>query len=513
MISSCTDALKTPLHFCTEQVLGRCLPLEPDDATCLGNLARSVYSYVTATFFIVGAAVSTVPWFVGDMGEWLNVGNKPFEDPVSPFEIKAPQTLNPEKTQFMGASMSTYQYTSERDFCENSDWGAYCKKHFTGDKAHLAPGDGVDILIKDDRKILLDAITDAGGNTIRFSVEWADILNEDGSFNDIAMERYVAAAKDCQGRSITPFISLHHFVSPVDENGHMVFENRNSIENFVKYAKYVHGKLSPYTNHFVTFNEPNVNGVMNYVLGDFPAEGIARFWMHEQVSRNMLEAHRRVHEELHKLDGDVEVGITHQALRFSSSSRWNYLARITSFVMTHIFHESFMRWAETNTKSLDFFGVQYYTMPLLGGLPPDSICRENEEMVDAMHFRFHPQGLLPILLEVGKRLGNKVPLLVTETGTAGTNNIEEEDEMDEKRAIYMQQSMEAFRIAQESLNLIGYLYWGIFPNFEWAHGSNNVQNFGMIARDGEKPPRKTKGHEVITQVFKATQAAQDVMVS
>ncbi len=506
MISSISDGLKSPIHFCTEQALGKCVPLQPNDPSTMGNIARKVYAYVVATFFLACAALSLGLWFTGDMIEWVNVGNKPFEDPTPPFKIETPEFLDP-KTDNMGASISTFQYTSDKDFCKESDWGQYCAKTFTGEKAHLGPGQGVDVLTESGRLMLAQAIRDSHGNMIRFNVEWADVLNKDGSFNDIAMQRYVDAAEFFCSNGILPMICLHHFVSPLDEKGNMIFESKESVEKFVTYAKYIYEKMSPHTNQFMTFNEPHVNGVQNYILNDFPAKGIANFWMHEKVTRNMLDAHTRVHEELHKLakekNEDVIVGLTHQALRFMPSSRWNYLARIISYIFTYVFHDSFMQWAEKNTKSLDLVGVQYYTTPLLGGFPPDSTCRKGEKMVDAMRFRFHPQGLYPILMEVGERLGKDVELAITEFGTAGPNNIDISDDMDEKRGEYMQQAFAAIKEAQKTLKIATVLFWGLFPNLEWNHGSNNVQNFGMIAREGVKT-RWTCGMDVINNVFMNT---------
>lgn len=511
MIATVSDSLKTPMHFLTQKALGRCLPMEPDNPSYLGTLCRRVDAVAAVIFYTLLTIAYTPIWLVADLIEWMNVGNKPFED-MEPLKVPENLSLDGEKTKYLGASISTYQYTSDPDMCPNSDWHRYSKKNFVGDKADLGPGQGVDILTEEGRRLTAAALFLEKSNTLRFSVEWADVMNEDGSFNEVAMERYVEAAKYFQLQGIHMIICLHHFVTPLDEHGNSMFESPGHINEFVSYAKYVYTKLSPYTKHFVTFNEPNVNSVENYILGDFPAGGKGNFWKHTLVLRNMLEAHRRVHREFHAMDDSntVQVGMTHQALEFTPSSRFNYIARIVSFIFTYVFHESFMQWAEKNKPSLDFLGVQYHTKPLIGGFPPDSTCRKDQKMVDAMRFRFYPQGILPILEGIGKRLGDDIPLLVTETGTAGPNNPDnpdKADEMDEMRAEYMRQSLAACAIAQQRVNLVGWLYWGMYRNFEWPHGFNKDQDFGnYIARDG-KGIRETGGAKVIQKVVRSTRAA------
>lgn len=521
-MSAVEDLLKGPLQYCATQVLGNCLPDEPENPTYLGNLSRRVYSVAAAAAFTACSVVSTPFWLAGDIVEWIREGDKQFQDGVElPPKPREEISLDPAKTEMMGFSVSTYQNTSNKDFCKKSDWGVYSDKHFKDEKAHLAPGQGVDILTDSGMKTAADAALRANSNTIRFSVEWPDVLNENGSFNEVAMQRYVQTANYFKTRGLTPIVSLHHFVTPLGNSGRSLFETRDGIDKFVEFSAYAYGKLKEHVEHFVTFNEANVNSVENYILGDFPAAGKGNFWMSAHVTKNMLEAHKKVYEKLHDLaEGNaVNVGMTHQALRFIPSSRWNYIARITSFVFTYAFHESFMQWAEKNTNSLDFLGIQYYTAPLLGGYIPDSICRENEEMVEPMRFRFHPQGILPVLEEMNARLGSNLPLIITEAGTAGRNIVKAENDderaalkkMDGRRAKYITDFTQAVREAQDrGVNVTGCMLWTLFGNFEWPHGFSKDHDFGFIARDVEtKQTRDTEGFKVLADIFERTFAAKE----
>lgn len=491
MLGSVPEYLKYPLQVTTTQLLGELLPEEP---ICDSDILTTIYIFALA--LINGSClIASLPlWFVGDLLEFLTCVD--FDEREVTIVDPERLSLDPHKTLYRGFPISTYQYTSNRNFCANSDWGRYSAQHFVGEKAHLAPGQGVDILTDEGLKMLCQATREANGNTIRFSIEWADILTEDGHFDDVAMEKYVQAARIMRLKGFIVMVVLHHFVSPLGRE--------ENFEGFVEFARYVHSKLKDHARHFLTFNEPKVNCVENYVLGDFPAQAVGQMWRCERVARKMLDAHRRIHRALHEADPNVTVGMTHQVIRMASTSRWNYPARIACFVMTYIFHDSFMRWAERSRNTLDLLGVQYYTRPLIGGFPPDSTCREGERMVESMHFRFDPKGILPVLREVSQRLP-RVPLFVSETGTAGENSVDGPNAMDERRATYMDQSIRAVRTAQnEGIDVRGYMPWGPFRNLEWHHGYSKDHDFGLIARNERNQTRNTRGFEVLATAFRNT---------
>lgn len=517
MISCC----KMPMHFFAEQALGSCMPIEPKKSSQLENIAQTVYTVVVTVIFALGACLSIPLWSVGEACEVIYLGNVPFEDnnpdisaTVSIDENDPDLKLNPQ-TKYMGFSCSTYQNTSNPDgtpFCENSDWRKYIKEHFKSDP-ELLPGKGVDFLTPDGRVLLADKILESGGNTIRFSVEWADVLGDDGKINPYKLGRYVEVAKYFYDRKITPIVTLHHFVTPLDSNGKSLFENQESVEQFAEYAGAVYKALHDYVDHFVTFNEPAVVTTMNYILGDFPAGNKGSFWKYERVQRHLENAHIAAYDKFHELakarGKDVHVGLTHQALKLGARSRWNIPARIASFVMTYFFHERSMQWVEKNQEKFDWFGIQYYTRPLIGGFPEiKSICREGETMIESMDFRFDPCGIYERIIEIDQCFQGKVPLMVTETGIAGKSNVIEANEMDQRRANYMSCVTKSISKAQKEVpKLIGVLFWSLFDNFEWNHGRSKDHGFGVVAFDPDTDKmRDTHGMVKITAAFKRTEA-------
>jgi beta-glucosidase len=443
-------------------------------------------------------------WLAGDMAEALAIGNAPFADVTLEEGIEPLQ----QPLDVRGFSVSTYQNSSNSEFCRGSDWHRHIHTLFGGNEAS-AQFKGVDLLTKKGREMVANAVIHANGSAIRFSVEWADVRSEDGSIDTAALQKYVELAQFFKEQGIQPIITLHHFVTPLDSEGRSLLETDAGAKEYIAYATAVIKELAPYVTHFMTFNEPNVNAVENYILGDFPAGGVARMWQASDVTHRMLAAHERVYDAVRDLkcaDGEApRIGITHQALTFLPTSRWNYLARITSFVMTYCFHESFMRWAESHQSSFDLLGVQFYTIPLIGGVIPDSMCRQGEEMVESMRFRFFPEGILAVLREIGRRLPDK-PLIVTETGTAGENSVAKPNDMDERRRMYMSRSIQAVtQAANEGIPIVGYMPWTLFDNIEWHHGFSRAHGFGLVARNPETNDiRYTGGIKPIQDFFSAT---------
>ncbi len=514
------QSLKYPLLSSTRYLLGGCT--FDEDSNVIIDKAKQVTSVALAALSLFSMFISTPLWCLGECIEVLNLRSSFVEDRLQRAESYQENSLDPEKTQYVGVSISTYQNSSDSTFCLNSNWGRYNQIHFSGEKQVLSPGRGLDILTTEDQPLICDLLHKMNANTMRFSMEITDVMDSNGTINEVSMQKYVDAAACLHGNGIKPMVTLSHFVHPLDERKRDIFENKTHLDHFVRFAECCYKFLHPYVDTFFTFNEPNVSSVCNYILGEFPAKGKGLFWKHTRVVRNMLEVHKKVYSRLHELAEEqgkqITVGLTHQALEFIPNSRWNILARIICFLMTDVFHESFMRWAEKNENTLDCLGVQYYTRPLIGGFPLRSMAKVDEEMVESMNFRYDPIGIFYVLQNISRRL-QSVPLMVTETGTAGRSDVYPIKDIistmttDRKKTKYYHDSIYAVRKAQEEkCKITGYLIWTLVGNFEWAHGFSREHDFGVIARDrytGEV--RITEAFLQISKVFKESISSVEAM--
>lgn len=98
----------------------------------------------------------------------------------------------------------------------------------------------------------------AGGNAYRFSLEWARIEPREGIFAPQEIEHYRAVIRCCKENGVEPIVTLHHFSSPawlITKGG---WEKETVVEDFVRYCRYVIGKLGNELRYVCTINEANI---------------------------------------------------------------------------------------------------------------------------------------------------------------------------------------------------------------------------------------------------------------
>jgi beta-glucosidase len=136
---------------------------------------------------------------------------------------------------------------------------------------------------------------------------------------------------------------------------------------------------------------------------------------------------------------------------------------------------------ERTVKNLDFIGLNYYSRTIVQstgwgmGALLGRVCRRphhyDQGPISVIGWEVYPPGLR-MILEKFAVFG--VPLLVTENGIAT------EDET--LRRVFILQHLTSLAEALErGVNVIGYLYWSLLDNFEWAMGTE--ARFGLAAVD------------------------------
>jgi len=121
-MDSLANTLKTPLHFMTNQLLGDCL--FDDEGSYAFNLVKRVTEVALAALCLVGAIASTPLWVIGDLMEAFTIGSHHFHDDKVglPDTTDGELSLDPAMTDHVGFSISTYQNTSDPQFCADSNW-------------------------------------------------------------------------------------------------------------------------------------------------------------------------------------------------------------------------------------------------------------------------------------------------------------------------------------------------------------------------------------------------------
>jgi beta-glucosidase/6-phospho-beta-glucosidase/beta-galactosidase len=152
-----------------------------------------------------------------------------------------------------------------------------------------------------------------GLSAYRIGLDWTRIQPEPPpkEMNEAALDRYADMIAALRARRLEPLITLCHFTTPqwlgtdpwLDENTPAVFAAfAGSMLKKLNQRLTDKGVQPP--TWFITLNEPNMLAACTYNVGAFPA-GRRAWWAAALCAlQTILEAHVRVHREVHGLYAD-----------------------------------------------------------------------------------------------------------------------------------------------------------------------------------------------------------------
>jgi beta-glucosidase len=329
-----------------------------------------------------------------------------------------------------------------------------------------------------------DLARSLGHNAHRFSIEWSRIEPEEGAWNAEALEHYATVIRALADRGLEPIVTLHHFTNPAWFLRRGGWARRDSPALFARYADRVAGRLGGGVKYWVTVNEPTVYAMQGYILGEWPPCRTSAWLTAARVFRNLARAHVAAYRLLHRHRSDAKVGFAHSAPLIRPCDPARALDRLAAATRDAMLNRLFFHLIGARTRRaihLDFIGLNYYTRNVVRsrgwgvGALVGRACHVPHHGGDGptstLGWEVFPSGFRETL-ERFSAYG--VPLLVTENGIAT------EDEM--LRRQYLVQHLAALGEALDAgADVIGYLYWSLIDNFEWAAGT--AARFGLAAVD------------------------------
>lgn len=328
-----------------------------------------------------------------------------------------------------------------------------------------------------------------GHNAHRFSIEWSRIEPREGAFDPAATAHYQEVVAALRRRAIEPVVTLHHFTNPAWFARRGGWLAGDSPYLFARYVEHIAAAL-PDVRWWVTINEPTVYAKHGFVLGDWPPFREGAWFAAARVLRNMARAHVRAYLILHRGAGAVRVGFAHSVPWIEPCDRDRIRDRLAALVRDFLLNRAFLILIGirpgSGIRHLDFLGLNYYARSIVrGGKGAAALwgeeCRADHHADRGpwsdMGWEIYPAGLLG-LLERFSGLG--LPLMVTENGVATTD--------EELRRRYLREHLAAVGDAlAKGIHVIGYLYWSLMDNFEWALGYG--PRFGLAAVDPDSQRR------------------------
>jgi len=152
----------------------------------------------------------------------------------------------------------------------------------------------------------LDRVAAMGCDAFRLGIEWARVEPSPGAVDHGALDRYAAVLVACRERGLEPLVTLHHFTHPA-WLGEDFWLSGDAPTLFAAWVELVGGALASHCRNWVTLNEINVVGMGSYLLGMFPPGRTAAVPDMTRAFDNLLAAHVRAYDVLHRLQPDATV--------------------------------------------------------------------------------------------------------------------------------------------------------------------------------------------------------------
>jgi beta-glucosidase len=335
-------------------------------------------------------------------------------------------------------------------------------------------------------------------------VEWARVEPEPGHFDLSALRHYAGVVATCRELGMEPVVTLHHFTLPVwlaDRGGVL---HPEAPRLFARYAAACAEAFGEEVRWWVTLNEPNVLMALGYAEGQWPPHRRSPA-LALRAAAGMLRMHAAAATALHKSGAahgrPAMVSIAHHERPFRPVPG-STTARLVAWAPDLLFNRWFLRSCARGRVlppagggevvsglrgSLDYLGLNYYadervrfdwraSSRLFVSSDPDPSLPRN-----SLGWSIDPGGLRRALVSLSEEF--RLPVMVTENGVA--------DEDDELRSGFLVDHLRAVVEAiDDGAEVIGYLHWTGFDNFEWLEGYG--AKFGLVSVDRATLERRPK---------------------
>ncbi len=340
-------------------------------------------------------------------------------------------------------------------------------------------------------------------NAHRFSLEWSRIEPEEGRFSPEGLAHYGEVIDALRERGIEPVVTIHHYTLPLWLAAKGGWETPGVEHIFARYAARVLDEYGDRVRWWITLNEPVVHAFKSHVIGEWPP-GKQDYGSALRVTRHMLRAHVLAYHEIHGRRADAMVSVAKHALALTSCNPHRMLDRLSVRLRSYIFNDLFLDalhsgalrvpglfWERLpQARTLDFIGLNYYTRDFVRntgiGFPGliGHVCTlEHHRSVgkrNALGWEVYPEGLAHFLRSYSRF---RLPILITENGVPAVHD-------DDRWTFVYLHLWQVARAISEGIPVVGYLYWSLLDNYEWADGYN--ARFGLVGVDYETQQRTVR---------------------
>ena len=393
---------------------------------------------------------------------------------------------------FWGAATSAHQVEGENIY---NDWWQAEQSHLVKESSDSACKH-YELYAED-----FEIAKQLNHNCHRFSIEWSRIEPQEGNFQSSEIEHYRKIIADLKSKGLEPVVTLHHFTNPIwfsQKGGWAKFRLQ---KYFLRFVDKIVREFADQVKFWITINEPLVYSSHAYLLGVWPPKEHSLLKT-VKVTLNLADAHIKAYRIIHQIyrqkilaKPKVSIAANLQAFEICQPTLKN---RLGAYLRNRLYNFYFIE-ALLRKKSLDYIGVNYYGRNLVDvqnwrirNLLLQT-CQSNHHPLrkNSLGWDIYPQGLYKLLICLKKY---NLEVLLTENGIC--------TEEDDLRWDYIYEHLEELhRAIDKKVKVIGYIYWSLIDNFEWAEGF--VPRFGLVHVDYQNYKRTIKPSAYkLAEVFK-----------
>lgn len=324
---------------------------------------------------------------------------------------------------------------------------------------------------------------DTGITVFRMGIDWSRIMPVEPvnglkeSVNYAALERYKWIINRVRSYGMKVMLTLFHHSLPPWAGEYGGWKLEKTVDYFMDFTRLVVNGVSDLVDYWVTFNEPHVFCMLTYCAGAWPgghpdmleaATSALPTGVFQQAMHWISIAHSKAYDYIHELSNSSNpiVGVAHHVSFMRPYGLFDVAAVSLANSLT------LFPCIDGISDKLDFIGINYYGQEVVSGAGLKLV--ENDEYSESGR-GVYPDGLYRMLLQFYERYKHlNVPFIITENGVS--------DETDVIRRPYLLEHLLAIYAAMiMGVPVLGYLFWTISDNWEWADGYG--PKFGLVAVD------------------------------
>ncbi|KAL8481251.1 hypothetical protein ACS0TY_027685 [Phlomoides rotata] len=322
---------------------------------------------------------------------------------------------------------------------------------------------------------------DTGIQVFRMGIDWTRIMPEEpmngsnATTNFAALERYKWIINKVHSYGMKVMLTLFHHSLPPWAAEYGGWRLEKTLDYFMEFTRVVVDCVSELVDYWVTFNEPHVFCMLTYCAGSWPggnpdmlevATSALPTGVFNQAMNWMAIAHSMAYDYIHEKSVSAIVGAAHHVSFMRPYGLFDVAATSVTNSLT------LFPFMDSISDKLDYIGINYYGQEVVCGAGLKLV--ERDEYSESGR-GVYPDGLYRVLLHFHERYKHlSVPFIITENGVA--------DETDLIRRPYLLEHLLATYAAMiKGVPILGYLFWTISDNWEWADGYG--PKFGLVAVD------------------------------